>query len=610
MRILKKLIPTASPDDVELIRNTWEIWARPDQLPPEPLKPIWLVLGGRGAGKTRTGAEWVKGMALGHPPFADMRTERIALVGETQAQVRDVMIEGVSGLLSIHTRWERPTWQPSLRRLQWTNGAIAQVFTAEDPEGLRGPQFGAAWSDELAKWPNLQECWDMLQFGLRLGDNPRQVVTTTPRPLPLVKRLLVEPHVAVSRARTQDNHYNLAAEFVRTVTQTYGGTRLGRQELDGEIVEESPDALWTRAMIEAAREREKPTLARIAVAVDPPATSSQQGDHFEVIEERAAIVRRVYDLTLQGVGQHAITAMFNKEGVEPFGTARWWHRSYVRLLLKNPAVVGTFIPHRMVNGRREPLEPILNYFPQVVSSETFEAVRALDRPAGEGPTKAIASVFSGVVKCEECGGPMIRTRKGQAPKPFYHVFVCHNAKLGQSCECRTVRQSTLEDALTASIDAFIENAPTHDGELTEELERIETGIEVTRDQATALVEAIAQRPLPQLIDRLAVLDTALAEMAVRKTEIEAALRDTARPVVMKRLMDLEAVLSADGPDARQRANVLLRQVVDHAVIRFDREASRRKPRGRLDFVWKGGGRSYLEWGPTFYPEPRNPEKNR
>jgi phage terminase large subunit-like protein len=193
------------------------------------------------------------------------------------------MIEGVSGLLAVHARGERPNWQPSLRRLQWPNGAIAQVFSAEDPEGLRGPQFGAAWSDELAKWPNLQECWDMLQFGLRLGDHPRQVITTTPRPVPLVKRLLVEPHVAVSRARTQDNHYNLAAEFVRTVTQTYGGTRLGRQELDGEIVEESPDALWTRAMIEAARERRHPPLARIAVAVDPPASSSQRADRCGLV---------------------------------------------------------------------------------------------------------------------------------------------------------------------------------------------------------------------------------------------------------------------------------------------------------------------------------------
>ncbi|MGX5732805.1 DNA-packaging protein [Bosea thiooxidans] len=279
------------------------VWARPDQLPTEPLKPVWLVLGGRGAGKTRTGAEWVKGMALGHPPFADVKTERIALVGETQSQVRDVMIEGVSGLLAIHTRWERPAWQPSLRRLQWPNGAIAQVFSAEDPESLRGPQFGAAWSDELAKWPNLQECWDMLQFGLRLGDRPRQIVTTTPRPVPLIKRLLAEPHVAVSRAKTRDNRFNLAAEFVRTVTDTYGGTRLGRQELDGEIVEDSPDALWTRAMVEAAREGEAPPLARVVVAVDPPASSSQRADRCGLVVagiDRDCLGHVLEDATLSG----------------------------------------------------------------------------------------------------------------------------------------------------------------------------------------------------------------------------------------------------------------------------------------------------------------------
>ena len=283
VKYLKVILETAEPELVELIDKEWTIWPRPDQKPPEPPKPIWLVLGGRGAGKTRTGAEWVKGMALGHPPFTETPTGRIALVGETQAQVRDVMIEGVSGLLAIHMRWERPSWHPSLRRLEWPNGAIAQVFSAEDPESLRGPQFGAAWSDELAKWPNLQECWDMLQFGLRLGDSPRQIVTTTPRPLPLLKRLLTEPTVAVSRAKTSDNRFNLAAAFIRAVTETYGGTRLGRQELDGEIVEDSPDALWTRAMVEAAREREAPPLARVVVAVDPPASSSQRADRCGLV---------------------------------------------------------------------------------------------------------------------------------------------------------------------------------------------------------------------------------------------------------------------------------------------------------------------------------------
>lgn len=281
---LQLLIETATPDEYEALKAEWLIWARSDQKPPTTAEwAVWLVLGGRGAGKTRTGAEWVKGMALGLPPYANARTERIALVGETQGQVRDVMIEGVSGLLSIHTKWERPTWSPSRRRLEWPTGAIAQVFSAEDPEGLRGPQFGAAWSDELAKWPNLQECWDMLQFGLRLGDRPRQIVTTTPRPVPLIKRLLADPDVAISRAATSANRLNLAADFIRSVTQTYGGTRLGRQELDGELVEESADALWTRAMIEGCRELVAPALVRIVVAVDPPASSSLRADSCGLI---------------------------------------------------------------------------------------------------------------------------------------------------------------------------------------------------------------------------------------------------------------------------------------------------------------------------------------
>jgi phage terminase large subunit-like protein len=308
VKLLRRLLPELTPDLVELVDQDWVYWGRGDQKPPVSRNlSTWLVLGGRGAGKTRTGAEWVKGMALGLPPFADSPTGRIALVGETQGQVRDVMVEGVSGLLSIHTRWERPTWSPSLRRLKWPNGAIAQAFSAEDPEGLRGPQFGAAWSDELAKWPNLQECWDMLQFGLRLGDRPRQVATTTPRPVPLIKRLLVDPHVAVSRAATRANRFNLAPEFLRTVQEAYGGTRLGRQELDGEIVEESADALWTRAMIEDCRLTARPAMARIVVAIDPPASSSQRADSCGLVVagiDRDGIGHVLEDATLSGARPH------------------------------------------------------------------------------------------------------------------------------------------------------------------------------------------------------------------------------------------------------------------------------------------------------------------
>lgn len=305
---LQPLLATASPDEAESIEKDWPVWAREDQLPPASQGwSSWLVMGGRGAGKTRTGAEWVRGLALGRPPFAEVPVGRIALVGETQGQVREVMIEGVSGLLAVHTRLERPIWSPSRRRLEWENGAIAQVFSAEDPDSLRGPQFAAAWSDELAKWPHLQESWDMLQFGLRLGDRPRQVVTTTPRPLPLLKRLLEDRRVAVSRAATWANRLNLAAEFIRTVEVSYGGTRLGRQELEGEIVDEVPGALWTREMIEQGRTQAVPALARIVVAVDPPASSSQRADACGLVAvgvDGEGVGYVLEDATLSGLRPH------------------------------------------------------------------------------------------------------------------------------------------------------------------------------------------------------------------------------------------------------------------------------------------------------------------
>lgn len=266
----------------ESLLHDWPMWARADQLPPA-LAPngrpwtTWLVLGGRGAGKTRTGAEWVRGIALGRPPFATAPVGRIALVAETAQDLREVMIEGVSGLLAIHPRDERPEWQVSRRRLVWPNGAVAQGFSAEDPESLRGPQFGAAWADELGKWRQADATFDMLQFGLRLGEAPRQVITTTPRGIPLLKRLAEDLTTALTHAATLKNAYNLAPEFLSGVVRRYQGTRLGRQELDGLFIEDNPDALFPRGLIERARVERAPDLARIVVAVDPPAGGKRCG---------------------------------------------------------------------------------------------------------------------------------------------------------------------------------------------------------------------------------------------------------------------------------------------------------------------------------------------
>jgi phage terminase large subunit-like protein len=285
---LNEALDGFSAAELARLLQDWEFVARRDQWPPAladnglPWR-VWLILGGRGAGKTRAGAEWVKGLALGRPQFCARPVARIALVGETAADVRDVMIEGVSGLLAIHGRRERPRWESSRRRLLWDTGVVAQAFSAEDPESLRGPQFHAAWCDELAKWRYARETWDMLQFGLRLGDWPRQLVTTTPRPIPLLKELIAHPATALTRALTRENAANLAPSFLESVVAQYAGTRLGRQELDGEIVDERKDALWTRDMVEAARVADAPAMARLVVAVDPPATSGKRADSCGIV---------------------------------------------------------------------------------------------------------------------------------------------------------------------------------------------------------------------------------------------------------------------------------------------------------------------------------------
>jgi len=244
--------------------------------------PIWLVVGGRGSGKTRLGAEWVNALVRGLPPFASRPHGRIALVGETLADAREVMIEGVSGIVTA-ARGERPRYEATRRRLLWENGAVAHVFSSEDPESLRGPQFEAAWCDELAKWKHAEECFDMLQFGLRLGENPRQIVTTTPKPVPLLRRLLEDPAVTVTHMKTAENAGNLARPFLDAMEKRYAGTRLGRQELDGELIEERPDALWSRAMLEKAAAMPHGPLQRIVVAVDPPASANRSSDACGIV---------------------------------------------------------------------------------------------------------------------------------------------------------------------------------------------------------------------------------------------------------------------------------------------------------------------------------------
>ena len=243
----------------------WEAWARPAQLPPPGDWRTWLILAGRGFGKTRAGAEWVRAQA------ERGGAARIALVAATLAEARAVMVEGESGLLAIAPPGLRPEWEPSLRRLRWPGGATAFLYSAAEPDGLRGPQHDCAWADEIAKWPHGPEAWDMMMMGLRLGERPRAVATTTPRPVALVRSLIDDPSVAVTRGRTRENAAHLAAAFLTAMERDHAGTRLGRQELDGELIEEAAGTLWPRALIERCRVRAAPRLARVVVAVDPPA---------------------------------------------------------------------------------------------------------------------------------------------------------------------------------------------------------------------------------------------------------------------------------------------------------------------------------------------------
>lgn len=262
------------------LRHHWELWARAEQLPPDGAWRIWLVMAGRGFGKTRLGAEWVRSVA------GDFPDARIALVGASLGETRSVMVEGESGLLACGPSHRRPRFEPSLRRLVWPNGAQATLYSAGEPESLRGPQHSHAWCDEIAKWDNAaqraEHSWNNLLLGMRLGENPQALATTTPRAVPLLMQLLEQDDVSVTRGRTQDNLANLPARFLKDMRRTFGRSALARQELDGELLTDIEGALWTRAMIEAAREDAiSAAPARTVIGVDPPASAA--GDACGII---------------------------------------------------------------------------------------------------------------------------------------------------------------------------------------------------------------------------------------------------------------------------------------------------------------------------------------
>jgi phage terminase large subunit-like protein len=290
---LSRALASLTEAEAEELLHDWRFTARPEQIAPDGDWQVWAYIAGRGAGKTRSGAEWVR-------EKVKAGASRMALIAPTAADARDVMVEGDSGLLRVC--WDRdrdhrgaligrPTYEPSKRRLTWANGATATTYSADEPDRLRGPQHDAGWCDEVAAWTYAQEAWDMFMFGLRLGSNPQAMVTTTPRPIPLVRQIMGAPTTVVTRGSTYANRANLAASFLDKIVTRYEGTRLGRQELLGELLDDFPGALWTRAMIDAAKRDPNgapwlvPEMQRVVVAIDPSGTggADDEGDSIGIV---------------------------------------------------------------------------------------------------------------------------------------------------------------------------------------------------------------------------------------------------------------------------------------------------------------------------------------
>jgi len=290
-----------SASDMDILReyaSRWTFLAHPGQIPPTDRAWFcYLMRSGRGGGKTRSGSEWVlQRVRQGY--------KHIALIGQTAADIRDTMVElGPSSIMKVARPEERPIYEPSKRRLTFPNGAVATTFTGEEPDQLRGPAHDSIWIDELAKFKYAEETWDNMEMGLRLGDNPQVFCTTTPRPIPIIKRLVKDPTTIDIRFSTSQNAENLSPIFLKRIQERYAGTRLGRQELEGEVLDDNPNALWQRDVIENLRVQKAPPMVRIVVGVDPAVSGGEDSDETGIIVDGIAANGHGYtlaDYTIRG----------------------------------------------------------------------------------------------------------------------------------------------------------------------------------------------------------------------------------------------------------------------------------------------------------------------
>ena len=356
---LNKMLSALSESECEALFYDWEFWARPSQLPPKVDWFFWLVLAGRGYGKTRMAAEWIRSQVEGISPLTAPKNapERIALVADTILDGRATMIEGESGIISCFPPDFRPSFEVTSRKLIWPNGIQAFLYSSEAPDQLRGPQHHIAWGDEIAKWGHGEEVWSNLLFGLRLGTAPKVMVTTTPRNIPLMRKLLEEKNIYITRGSTYDNQANLPAQFMDQVIGKYKGTRLGRQEINGELLSDVQGALWNRNMLERAylkADIKDISWQRIIVAIDPPVTSGAKADACGII---------VAGIDAAGLGY--VIADWSERGLSPYG----WAAKALKAYRKYDADRLT----AEVNNGGELVESLLR---QIDPEVSYKAVRA------------------------------------------------------------------------------------------------------------------------------------------------------------------------------------------------------------------------------------------
>lgn len=337
---------------------------------------------------------------------------RVALVARTAADIRDVMVEGESGILATAHPGRRPVWNPSNRRLTWPNGAIATTYTAEEPNALRGPQHEIAWCDELAAWSYAQETWDQLQFGLRLARNPQTCVTTTPRPSPLVRALVSDPKVHVTRGHTYENATNLAPAFLEQLKRKYEGTRLGRQELFAEILDDNPGSLWRRDQIEAFRVSSHPEMRRIVVAVDPSSTDNAQSCECGIVVAGVGVDGHGYVLE-----DRSTVASPNEWALEVVAAYKRWKAdrviaelnlggALVEMLLRT---VDRSIPYRAVKaarGKQVRAEPVAALYEQGRVHHVGELVELEDQLVMWDPSAVPERMHRHQVRESGAKGPM------------------------------------------------------------------------------------------------------------------------------------------------------------------------------------------------------------